>query len=142
MCDEDDVLAASTVFIVILSAMNVALLMKRRCYRFWVRSSLLHGRKKCSATDSMRDLILDDQNLLSLEHSPGAGIQNFFWVSSSTFEEILNMIAPRMTRKLKIRLRNAIPIHKRLACILKFLASGDSYHSLQYLLKISKQTML
>ncbi len=140
-CDEDDVLAASAAFIVILSATNVALLMKSRRRRFWVRSRLLHDRKKYGATDFTRDPILDDQNLLSLEYRSGEGFRNFFQMSGSTFEEILDMIVPRMTRKLDTRLRNRIPIHKRLAYTLRFLASEDSYHSPKYLLKISEQTM-
>ncbi len=78
ICDEDDVLAASSASIVILSAMNLALLMKRRRCRFWVRPSLLHGRKKYSATNFMRDLIPDDQNPLSLECHSGAGFRIFF----------------------------------------------------------------
>ncbi len=85
-----------------LSTMNVALLTKRRRCRFWVRPSLLHGRKKYSGIDFIRDLILDDQNLLRLEYRSGVGFQIFFRMSGYTFEEILNMIAPRMTRKFKI----------------------------------------
>ncbi len=78
MCDEHDVLAASAAFIVVLSATNVALLLKRRRHRFWVWLSLLRSRKKYSATDFMRNVILDDQNLLSLEYHSGAGFRNFF----------------------------------------------------------------
>ncbi len=41
---------------------------------------------------------------------------NFFLISSSMFEEILNMIIPRMTKTFDTRLRNAIPTHERLTC--------------------------
>ncbi len=90
--------------------------------------------------DFLKDLILDDQNLLSLDYHSRRGFQISFQMYSFTFEEILNMITPRMTRKLDTRLRNAIPIHKKLACTYKFLTSGDLYHFPQY--QLSKQCCL
>lgn len=140
MFDEEDVLTAYAASVVLLNLVNVLQLKKRR-RRFWVRPSLLTGMKKYNTTDFMRGLKLDDEDLLSLEYRSGAGFQNFFRMSSSTFEEIQNMIAPKLATKSDTNMRDAISIQERLACTLRFLATGDSYHSLQYVFKISKQTM-
>ncbi len=76
--------------------------------------------------DFMKDLILDDVDLLSLEYRSGAGLKNFFSMSSSTFEQLLNMIAPEIT-KTDTKMRESIPVHEKLGDTLRFLASDDSY---------------
>ena len=139
MCDDEEFLAISAATIVFLSAVLVQRLKKKRSRRYWIRPSLL-ARSKYSATDFMRDLILDDEDLLSLEYRSGVGFRNFFRIPSSTFETILNMIGPKIARQ-DTPFRKAIPAHERLAVTLRFLATGDSYHSLSYTFKISKQTI-
>ncbi|XP_046661985.1 protein ALP1-like [Homalodisca vitripennis] len=59
-------------------------------------------------------------------------------MKSSDFEDLLNKIA-RIIQKRDTSFRSAIPPHERLAVTLRFLATGDSYHSLSYTFKISKQ---
>ncbi|XP_025407186.1 uncharacterized protein LOC112681136 [Sipha flava] len=61
-------------------------------------------------------------------------------MNNSDFENILSMIAPKIIKK-DTSFRKAIPVSQRLAVTLRFLASGDSYTSLGYLLKISKQAI-
>lgn len=56
------------------------------------------------------------------------------------FETLLNMTAKKFT-KVNTRLREAIPAHERFAVTLRYLVTGDSYHSLSVTFKISKQTM-
>ncbi len=68
MFDEGEVFVVSVALIAILSAMTVAHFAKKRRCRFWIRPSLL-ARKRYSATDFMKDLILDDADLLSLEYT-------------------------------------------------------------------------
>nr|CAH7754250.1 unnamed protein product [Callosobruchus chinensis] len=59
-------------------------------------------------------------------------------MSSEDFEILINLIAPKVVRK-NTRFREAIPFKERLAIRMHFLATGDSYTSIQYLLKVSKQ---
>ncbi|XP_046684492.1 uncharacterized protein LOC124370247 [Homalodisca vitripennis] len=130
MSDEEDVLVALGAFVII----NHEKLRKRR---FWVRPSL-QSRRKYGTSELMKDLVLDDEDELNLEYRYGCGFKNFFRMKSSDFEDLLNKIA-RIIQKRDTSFRSAIPPHERLAVTLRFLATGDSYHSLSYTFKISKQ---
>jgi hypothetical protein len=61
-------------------------------------------------------------------------------MSSSDFETLLNLTGSLISKG-DTSFRRAIPAHERLAVTLRFLATGDSYHSLMYMFKISKQAI-
>lgn len=52
----------------------------------------------------------------------------------------MHLIGPKIEKQ-NTTFRKAIPIKKRLAVTLCFLATGDSYSSLAYLFKFSKQSI-
>jgi hypothetical protein len=64
--------------------------------------------------------------------------KNFTRMSASEFEFLINMIGEKISKK-AIAFRKPISVQERLALTLRFSATGDSYVSLQYLFKISKQ---
>lgn len=82
----------------------------------------------------MASLIADDQLTC------GGHLKNFLRMSSSDFEMLLNKIGPIITKQ-DTNWRRAITPKERLLVTLRFLATGDSYHSMMYLFKISKQAI-
>lgn len=64
--------------------------------------------------------------------------KSFIHMASEDFEFLLCKIG-RKIMKNDTNMRNAVPVEKRLAVTLRFLATGDSYTSLQYTFLISKQ---
>lgn len=132
--DEDVLIAAAALIIVDQEGR------KPRNRRFWVRPSLRRGRARYGVSELMEDLILDDVDELNLEYRCGGGFRNFFRLTSSDFEVLLNLIGPLINKR-DTSFRKAIPVHERLAVTLRFLATGDSYHSLMYMFKVSKQAI-
>jgi hypothetical protein len=61
-------------------------------------------------------------------------------MSPTEFEFLIDFIGEQISRK-DTTFRKAIPVQERLALTLRFLAGGDSYVSLQYLFKTSKQSI-
>ena len=66
--------------------------------------------------------------------------KNFTRMALADFELLINLVGPK-TVKMDTRFRASAPIQDRLAITLRFLATGDSYTSLQYLFQISKQAI-
>jgi len=74
---------------------------------------------------------------LKFQESSGQ-FHNFVRMSSEDFKFLLNAIAPKI-KKMDTAMRKAVTVTERLVITLRFLATGDSYTSLQYLFKVSKQ---
>jgi hypothetical protein len=70
-----------------------------------------------------------------------SSFKNFFRRSSEDFENLICLVGPAV-QKININFRHAIGVMERLAITLRFLATGDSYHSMMYMFKVSTQSML
>ncbi|XP_023028001.2 uncharacterized protein [Leptinotarsa decemlineata] len=75
-------------------------------------------------------------NLLEkLEREDEESYKNFLRMSAADFQYLLSKITPAIEKQNTL-MRNSIPAAERLALTLRFLATGDSYHSLMYLFRI------
>ncbi|CAH1973662.1 unnamed protein product [Acanthoscelides obtectus] len=68
-------------------------------------------------------------------------IRNFTRMTTQDFEHVMSLVEPKI-RRMDTNMREAITVKERLTLCLRFLATGDSYTSLQYLFKISKSAIL
>nr|CAH7759133.1 unnamed protein product [Callosobruchus chinensis] len=65
-------------------------------------------------------------------------LKNFMRMTAEDFERLIILVGPKIS-KMYTKFRKAIPVQDRLAITLRFLATVDSFTSLQYLFKESKQ---
>jgi hypothetical protein len=126
--ESERVKIASTAFIVIFHHLKEKE-RKIRERRHWVTPVL-----------KSRDLYGGNQLLNDLSIGNTGQFKNFCRMSSEDFEHLLNLIEPAI-RKKDTNYREAISSKERLAITLPFLATGDSFTSLMYLVKISKQSI-
>ena len=61
-------------------------------------------------------------------------------MNSDTFEELIRLVSPGLKKRCT-RLRKSLSVEEKVACTLRFLATGESYYSLQYQFRISKGTI-
>ena len=78
--------------------------------------------------------------LADLRREPSGKFENFCRMSASDFEFLLSMIGPNISKK-DTNWRKCIQAQERLAITLRFLASGDTFRSLDFLFKISHQVI-
>jgi hypothetical protein len=99
--------------------------------RRWWQTQLYHSRSVSGGSSLLNDL--RGQEMSGQFH-------NFTRMHSDDYDLLLNLIGPKIARKNTV-FREAISVQERLAVTLRFLATGDSYTSLQYLFKFYKQSI-
>lgn len=67
-------------------------------------------------------------------------IRNFIRMTTQDFEHLMSLLDAKV-KKINTNMREAITVKERLTLCLRFLGTGDSYTSLQYLFKISKSAI-
>jgi len=73
-----------------------------------------------------------------LEFNEDVLFKNFTRMSKTNFYTLLGIVEP-MIAKQNTRFRESVPAEMKLAITLRYLATGDSFMSLMYLFKVSKQ---
>ena len=98
---------------------------KRENYRrsMWVKDYL-----KSRNSRIMRDLEFNEDVLF----------MNFTRMSKTNFYTLLGIVKPMITKQ-NTHFRESVPAEMKLAITLRYLATGDSFMSLMYLFKLSKQ---
>lgn len=103
-------------------------------------SRVQQRKRKYRKSTWMKDF-LKNRNfaiLKELELNEDILFKNFTRMTKSNFYKLLQIIEPEIT-KIDTFFRQAVPAETRLAITLRFLATGDSFMSLFYLFKVSKQ---
>jgi len=100
---------------------------KKKCEKYrrsiWVKDYL-----KSRNSRIMRDLEFNEDVLF----------KNFTRMSKTNFYTLLGIVEPMITKQ-NTRFRESVPAEMKLAITLRYLATGDSFMSLMYLFKVSKQ---
>ncbi|XP_013188643.2 uncharacterized protein LOC106133455 [Amyelois transitella] len=73
-------------------------------------------------------------------HQLSGHYANFLKLSPELYENLLHMLSFKIAKK-ETHFRLPISVENKLSLTLRFLATGDSYTSLQYLFRISKQSI-
>lgn len=103
---------------------------KKRKVRWWMKK-LYFNRMQYGGLRLMEDMKYE-----AVEDT----IKNFTRMTTIEFEHLKSLIEPHV-RKMNTQFREAISVNERLAITLRFFATGDSYTSLQYLFRVSKQSI-
>ena len=98
--------------------------------RFWARSWLIRRPEYGQYEKLMAELVAEDQE----------GFRNFLRVDHDLFQEILAKVGPRIERQ-DTFMRKAMEPGLRLAITLRFLATGDSYKSIEYGFRVANNTI-
>lgn len=134
MSGREDALLAAAAFIILCGHR------KTRRRRVWARPSLLYNRNS-EAYQAILDMVIEDDVCLPTRTIREKGVfQNFFRISRSDFEHLLQKTGVHICKD-DTTFRQSIPAKDRLAVTLRFLASGDSYTTLGNTFKISKQAI-
>ncbi|CAG4974181.1 unnamed protein product [Colias eurytheme] len=100
---------------------------ERKC---WVKPWLEKRMAQGAFENLLKELTMEDQH----------GFFNFIRMNTTSFEFLLEKVAPKIKKK-DTHFRQAISPAEKLMVTLRFLATGDSYQSLMYLFRISASTI-
>ncbi|KAF9422064.1 hypothetical protein HW555_002085 [Spodoptera exigua] len=99
---------------------------RRKKPRCWVRPLL--QRRNEETNKFLEEIKID----------PLSGFKNFTRISCQDFELLVNATSPFIAKQ-DTNYRKCVPVSIRLAITLRYLATGDSFASLMFLFKVSKE---
>ena len=98
--------------------------------RIWCREWLLR-----------RSIHGDYHHLLQeLHREDTRGFKNFLRIQPELFQEMVERLTPILAKR-ETRMRHPLPVGLKLAVTLRFLATGNTYTSLQYSFRVSKSAI-
>ncbi|XP_036320823.1 uncharacterized protein LOC118735273 isoform X3 [Rhagoletis pomonella] len=103
---------------------------KRKKPRFWVNPFLRQRELHDLEANLLKNILWED----------GTDFNNFCRMSIDQFNEVHSLVDTKI-KKSDTRMRCAITTRVRLAITLRYLATGDSFRSLEFLSHISRKTI-
>jgi len=119
---------AGATFIILNSLIKKEQKIKQK-RRWWI-TQLFKNRDEHGGLNLINDLLFQESGQF----------ENFVRIAYSDFKYLVSLIRPQVEKQ-TTHWRKPISVEERLAVTLRFLATGDSYTSLQYTFKISKSTI-
>ena len=106
----------------------VRALSKRK--KIWMKEYLMKREGKGSYSNIFREL----------QNDSGADFLNYMRMPYNFFSTLLDLVSPQIEKQ-DTRMRHNICAGSRLAATLRFLVTGESYSSLRYSTRISKDSL-
>lgn len=103
---------------------------KKRRRRVWVRDWISRREDFGASSCLLHEMRLEDHD----------GYRNHLRMLPEKFDELLGKIENKITKN-NTQMRNAIPAKTKLEITLRFLATGDSFTSLEALYRVGKSTI-
>ena len=126
--DEDEIIVSLCIIIIASAVQRIQ--RRKRPRKKWVRAWIQRRRKHGAHHALMQELSAEDPE----------GFRNFLRMDTKDFQELLRKVTPLIQRQ-DTNMREAISSSERLSITLRYLATGDSYHSLEYLYRIPVSTL-
>ena len=128
--DIEENFAVAAACLSIANTVTVARRKRRRGQkRMWVKPWIANRECEGSYHKLMKELEQDPEHY-----------KNYMRMDPSTFEELATKLEP-LLKKCDTKMRNAISPQEQLAVTLRFLATGETFTSLQYQFLINKGTI-
>lgn len=96
----------------------------------WVRDWVIRRDQGGCYLNLLKELEIEDRN----------SFKNFMRMSSEDFNYLLSWVTPKIQKE-DTCMRKAIPAGEKLALTLRYLATGETFASLQYMFRIPKNTI-
>lgn len=116
--------------VILAYAIQKELRKKRKKKRKWVKSWIEKREKYGASSQLLRELKQDDPT----------AYRNMMRLNSFKFDELLQMVNETLKKEDTV-MRLAIPVATKLEITLRFLATGDSLKSLEYLFRVPESTI-
>lgn len=103
---------------------------KQKKKRIWVREWITRRTMQGASNNLLRELKLEDSR----------DYKNFLRLNEQQFEYLLEKVTPKISKQ-DTSMREALSSRIKLEIVLRYMATGDSFKSLEYIYRVPKSTI-